>query len=137
MAYSPSIDNPLSFLATYTFKLQIDKSGGDIRTRLDMVGELLGFVIAVVEGKTSIKGDVEKEILKKLEELEKDLNYLNQHYEPYIDFDLYTCKKNGAYRVELTRISKEVKRIIAQNKLISKDDLEGLNMAAPILGGLN
>lgn len=136
MKYASPLENPLSFLASYTFKLQVDRSGGDIRTRLDMVGELLGFVEAVALGKKFQNPDDEKEVLAVLHGLQGDLEYLNRHYEPYLDIEMYTHQKNGAYRVELCRISTEVKKIIALHNLISKDDIEGIMLGAPILGSL-
>lgn len=136
MKYNSPLENPLSFLSSYTFKLQVDKSGGDIRTRLDMVGELLGFVEAVAMGKKFSNSEDEKTVLNQLHSLQDDLKYLNLHYEPYLDFEMYTHKKNGTYRVELCRISTEVKKLIAQHNLITKDDIEGIMLGAPILGGL-
>lgn len=133
MRYSASAPMPLgpiSYHMSYTLLALTNAAGGPIRMRLTLLGELLSDVAAKA---SALKGPAHDELTTALEEVERDLEFLERQYEPILDYNIHTYGKSGEYDVAMREIRTTLAGLIEQYNLCSKEDIEGAAMPSPAI----
>ncbi|MFA7121971.1 MAG: hypothetical protein WC277_10875 [Bacilli bacterium] len=121
---------PISYHMSYTLLAMTNAAGGPIRMRLTLLGELLSDVAAKA---SALKGTAHDELTTALEEVEKDLEFLERQYEPILDYNIHTYGKSGEYDVAMREIRTTLAGLIEQYNLCSKEDIEGAAMPSPAI----
>jgi len=121
---------PISYHMSYTLLAMTNAAGGPIRMRLTLLGELLSDVAAKA---SALKGTAHDELTTALEEIERDLEFLERQYEPILDYNIHTYGKSGEYDVAMREIRTTLAGLIEQYNLCSKEDIEGAAMPAPAI----
>jgi len=121
---------PISYHMSYTLLAMTNAAGGPIRMRLTLLGELLSDVAAKA---SALKGTTHGELTAALEEVEKDLEFLERQYEPILDYNIHTYGKSGEYDVAMREIRTTLAGLIEQYNLCSKEDIEGASMPSPAI----
>lgn len=121
---------PISYHMSYTLLALTNAAGGPIRMRLTLLGELLSDVAAKA---SALKGTAHDELTTALEEVERDLEFLERQYEPILDYNIHTYGKSGEYDVAMREIRTTLAGLIEQYNLCSKEDIEGAAMPSPAI----
>ena len=121
---------PISYHMSYTLLAMTNAAGGPIRMRLTLLGELLSDVAAKA---SALKGTAHDELTTALEEVERDLEFLERQYEPILDYNIHTYGKSGEYDVAMREIRTTLAGLIEQYNLCSKEDIEGAAMPSPAI----
>jgi hypothetical protein len=121
---------PISYHMSYTLLAMTNAAGGPIRMRLTLLGELLSDVAAKA---SALKGTAHDKLTAALEEVEKDLEFLERQYEPILDYNIHTYGKSGEYDVAMREIRTTLAGLIEQYNLCSKEDIEGAAMPSPAI----
>ncbi|MFA5408790.1 MAG: hypothetical protein WC343_08490, partial [Bacilli bacterium] len=111
---------PISYHMSYTLLAMTNAAGGPIRMRLTLLGELLSDVAAKA---SALKGTAHDELTAALEEVERDLEFLERQYEPILDYNIHTYGKSGEYDVAMREIRTTLAGLIEQYNLCSKEDI--------------
>ena len=121
---------PISYHMSYTLLAMTNAAGGPIRMRLTLLGELLSDVAAKA---SALKDTAHDELTAALEEVERDLEFLERQYEPILDYNIHTYGKSGEYDVAMREIRTTLAGLIEQYNLCSKEDIEGAAMPSPAI----
>ncbi len=121
---------PISYHMSYTLLAMTNAAGGPIRMRLTLLGELLSDVAAKA---SALKGTAHDELTAALDEVERDLEFLERQYEPILDYNIHTYGKSGEYDVAMREIRTTLAGLIEQYNLCSKEDIEGAAMPSPAI----
>lgn len=86
--------------------------------RLDHRTDLLGFIAATVASMLSWRTE-DMETVQLLAEVEQDIAFLEDNYEPVIDDLPYMFAKKAAYRAEQRSVMKKILSLIRRHDLLS------------------